>query len=91
MPRGQAQQPVPAFPHLRDGQGLTQVIVIGLLANTCIESTSRFAMELGYREETGCQVVRPASRPTHFQSAARTSCSWLRDCRGPANGCGNGR
>jgi len=24
------------------------VIVIGLLANTCIESTSRFAMELGY-------------------------------------------
>lgn len=25
-----------------------KVIVIGLLANTCIESTSRFAMELGY-------------------------------------------
>jgi nicotinamidase-related amidase len=24
------------------------VIAIGLLANTCIESTSRFAMELGY-------------------------------------------
>ena len=24
------------------------MIVIGLLANTCIESTSRFAMELGY-------------------------------------------
>jgi nicotinamidase-related amidase len=24
------------------------VIVIGLLANTCIESTSRFAVELGY-------------------------------------------
>jgi nicotinamidase-related amidase len=24
------------------------VIVVGLLANTCIESTSRFAMELGY-------------------------------------------
>jgi nicotinamidase-related amidase len=29
-------------------QGVTHVIVIGLLANTCIESTSRFAMELGY-------------------------------------------
>ena len=28
--------------------GITHVIVIGLLANTCIESTSRFAMELGY-------------------------------------------
>ncbi|OAJ57134.1 isochorismatase [Paraburkholderia ginsengiterrae] len=29
-------------------QGITQVIVVGLLANTCIESTARFAMELGY-------------------------------------------
>jgi nicotinamidase-related amidase len=29
-------------------QSITHVIVIGLLANTCIESTSRFAMELGY-------------------------------------------
>ena len=29
-------------------QRITQVIVVGLLANTCIESTSRFAMELGY-------------------------------------------
>jgi nicotinamidase-related amidase len=29
-------------------KGLTHVILIGLLANTCIECTSRFAMELGY-------------------------------------------
>lgn len=29
-------------------RGIIQVIVVGLLANTCIESTSRFAMELGY-------------------------------------------
>jgi nicotinamidase-related amidase len=28
--------------------GVEKVIVIGLLANTCIESTARFAMELGY-------------------------------------------
>ncbi|GAA1923510.1 cysteine hydrolase family protein [Streptantibioticus ferralitis] len=28
--------------------GITHVVVVGLLANTCIESTSRFAMELGY-------------------------------------------
>lgn len=28
--------------------GIDNVIVIGLLANTCIESTGRFAMELGY-------------------------------------------
>lgn len=29
--------------------GVHKVIVIGLLANTCIESTARFAMELGYQ------------------------------------------
>ncbi len=29
-------------------KGIVQVIVIGLLANTCIEATSRFAAELGY-------------------------------------------
>jgi nicotinamidase-related amidase len=28
--------------------GVEKVILIGLLANTCIESTGRFAMELGY-------------------------------------------
>ncbi|MGP3937063.1 cysteine hydrolase [Nonomuraea sp. KM88] len=28
--------------------GITHVVLIGLLANTCIESTGRFAMELGY-------------------------------------------
>lgn len=29
-------------------RGIDHVISIGMLANTCIESTSRFAMELGY-------------------------------------------
>ena len=29
-------------------RGVTGVIVIGLLANTCVESTARYAMELGY-------------------------------------------
>ncbi|WP_225625937.1 isochorismatase family cysteine hydrolase [Streptomyces werraensis] len=28
--------------------GITHVILIGMLANTCLESTARFAMELGY-------------------------------------------
>lgn len=28
--------------------GISHVIVIGLLANTCIESTGRYAMEIGY-------------------------------------------
>lgn len=29
-------------------QGIAKVIVVGLLANTCVETTSRFAVELGY-------------------------------------------
>ena len=33
--------------HLKQ-HGITYVVTVGLLANTCIESTSRFAMELGY-------------------------------------------
>ncbi|WP_431902602.1 cysteine hydrolase [Nonomuraea sp. bgisy101] len=28
--------------------GITHVVVVGVLANTCVESTGRFAMELGY-------------------------------------------
>src|SRR6185369_16126573 len=28
--------------------GVTHVIAVGLIANTCIEATGRFAMELGY-------------------------------------------
>jgi nicotinamidase-related amidase len=28
--------------------GITHIIAIGLIANTCVESTCRFAMELGY-------------------------------------------
>lgn len=28
--------------------GITHVIAVGLLANTCIESTARYAMEIGY-------------------------------------------
>ena len=29
-------------------QGVTHVIIVGLLANTCIEATARYAVELGY-------------------------------------------
>ena len=29
--------------------GIQQLIIVGLLANTCIDSTMRFAVELGYR------------------------------------------
>lgn len=34
--------------HQLKQHGISHVIVIGLLANTCIESTGRYAMELGY-------------------------------------------
>ena len=34
--------------HQLKQHGIEKVVVIGLLANTCIESTGRFAMELGY-------------------------------------------
>lgn len=30
-------------------KGITNLIVIGLLANTCVETTSRYAVELGYQ------------------------------------------
>lgn len=29
-------------------RGISHVVVVGLLANTCLESTARYAMELGY-------------------------------------------
>lgn len=29
-------------------KGITHLIVVGLLANTCIETTAKYAMELGY-------------------------------------------
>ena len=41
--------------------GITHVIVVGLLANTCIESTARYAMELGYH----VTLVRDATAAFH--------------------------
>src|SRR5579863_10127154 len=39
---------------------ITHVLLVGLLANTCIESTARFAMELGYH----VTLVRDATAAT---------------------------
>ena len=41
-------------------KGVTHVIVVGLLANTCIETTSKFAVELGYH----VTLVRDATAAT---------------------------
>ncbi|MFD0493366.1 MULTISPECIES: isochorismatase family cysteine hydrolase [Streptomyces violaceusniger group] len=48
--------------------GITHVILIGLLANTCIESTGRFAMELGYHV-TLVRDATAAFKPEMMHSA----------------------
>jgi nicotinamidase-related amidase len=64
-------------------RGITHVIVVGLLANTCIESTARYAMELGYhvtlvRDATAAftrELMRAAHElngPTFAHSIATT-------------------
>ncbi|MEU1943090.1 isochorismatase family cysteine hydrolase [Streptomyces sp. NPDC020125] len=47
---------------------ITHVILIGLLANTCIESTGRFAMELGYHV-TLVRDATAAATPEMMHSA----------------------
>jgi nicotinamidase-related amidase len=42
--------------------GISHVIVTGLIANTCIESTARFAMELGYHVTLISDATAAASR-----------------------------
>jgi len=49
-------------------KGITHVIVVGLLANTCIESTARFAMELGYHV-TLVRDATAAFRPDMMHAA----------------------
>jgi nicotinamidase-related amidase len=63
--------------------GLSYVIVIGLLANTCVDSTARFAMELGYhvtlvRDATAAysaQLMHAAhlNAPTYAHSITTTA------------------
>jgi nicotinamidase-related amidase len=64
--------------------GISHVIVVGLLANTCIESTARYAMELGYhvtlvRDATAAfthemmHAAHELNGPTYAHAIARTS------------------
>ncbi|MBW8706354.1 Peroxyureidoacrylate/ureidoacrylate amidohydrolase RutB [Streptomyces sp. MBT84] len=48
--------------------GISHVALVGLLANTCIESTGRFAMELGYHV-TLVRDATAAFRPEMMQAA----------------------
>lgn len=43
-------------------KGITHVIIAGLMANTCIESTARYAMELGYHVTLVCDATAAFSR-----------------------------
>ena len=49
-------------------KGVTHVILMGLLANTCVESTGRFAMELGYHV-TLVRDATAAFRPEMMHAA----------------------
>jgi nicotinamidase-related amidase len=64
-------------------KGITHVIVTGLLANTCIDSTARYAMELGYhvtlvRDATAAftpelmHAAHDLSAPTYAHAIATT-------------------
>jgi nicotinamidase-related amidase len=48
--------------------GISHVVVVGLLADTCIESTGRFAMELGYHV-TLVRDATAALRPEQMHAA----------------------
>jgi nicotinamidase-related amidase len=48
--------------------GITHVAIVGLLANTCIEATARFAMELGYHV-TLVRDATAAFRPEMMHAA----------------------
>jgi len=64
--------------------GISHVIIVGLLANTCIESTGRYAMELGYhvtlvRDATAAftkemmHAAHELNGPTYAHAILRTS------------------
>ncbi|MFI6359874.1 isochorismatase family cysteine hydrolase [Streptomyces sp. NPDC050743] len=48
--------------------GITHVVIVGLLANTCIEATARFAQELGYHV-TLVRDATAALRPDMMHAA----------------------
>ncbi len=59
--------------------GIHQLIVIGLLAHTCVESTVRFAAELGYE----VTVVKDATASTRMRRCTPRSPSISRTTPGP--------
>jgi nicotinamidase-related amidase len=48
--------------------GISHVVIVGLIANTCVESSARFAMELGYHV-TLVRDATAAFTPEHMHAA----------------------
>ena len=57
-------------------RGINRVILIGVLANTCVESTGRFAMELGYH----VTLVRDATAAFSPEMMHRFNCRPKMEC-----------
>lgn len=64
--------------------GISHVVAVGMIANTCIESTTRFAMELGYHvtlvrdataafNQEGMRAAHIVNGPTFAHSILNTS------------------
>jgi len=68
-------------------RGITHVVLVGLIANTCIETTGKFATELGYHvtlvRDATAAMTPEAMRAAHeingptFAHAILTTAEWL--------------
>jgi len=46
--------------------GISKLIMVGFIANSCVEATARFGMELGYHNPVLNNLFRPVFHsPTH--------------------------
>lgn len=66
-------------------QGISKVVIVGMAAHTCVESTARFAMELGYhvtlvKDATSAynpeslRVAHEITGPTYAHNITTTDC-----------------
>jgi nicotinamidase-related amidase len=62
-------------------KGITHVVLIGLIANTCIESTGKYAAELGYH----VTLVRDATAAARAASSVLARLAAERRCMGWAD------
>ncbi len=87
--------PIPNLDQQLRQHGVTHVIIVGLLANTCIESTGRYAMELGYhvtlvKDATAAFSQGDDARRARAERPDFRACNidYCRIARGSATACG---